>query len=105
MNFNILAEVEPTVSLVVHFHSRDDLARGVDCLDPSLPRGNCIPPKGYEVNELDDNLTGAFPGGGVVIVLLPLSLMTRISRAISPTCSWVGEKLHVTVSGIMASTV
>ena len=77
-------EVKPTVSLVVHFHSRGDLAQRVDFQDPSLSRVNCIPPEGYKVNKLDNNSTGGFLEGGVVIVLIPFSLMTCGVHAQSP---------------------
>ena len=112
MNFNIPTEVELAVSLVVHFHSCDDLVQGVDFRYPSLPRGNCIPPKGYKVNELDDNPTGTFLEGercnrtshslfGNMDLTLNLPYPYMFSDCYKVTCDSVGHngfymfKLHI----------
>ena len=104
MYFNILAKIELAEFFEVHLHACYDFARGIYCRNPSLPCMDGIPPRDHHVYQLNDDPTGAFLEGKVVMVLLPHSLMTRILRLISPTCSWAADKLHVTVLGIMSST-
>ena len=58
MYFNVLTEIKLAVFLGVHPHTCDDFMRGMDCQNPSLPRGNSISPKNHEVHKLNDNPAG-----------------------------------------------